>query len=166
MRLNARRGGLFGARAPYDLDDAVRDDLDQTLDMVAEAGLYAAVAFRSGIGRNDAAIQHYDGPDADHRIWGDPAAQDAWVKMWSAAAERYRDHPAVVGYGLMVEPNAAATRQTWDPAEWQRQYGGRSQDVNVLFGRVTQGIREVDDSTPILLSPRRGAVWPGSPTCR
>jgi hypothetical protein len=41
-------------------------------------------------------------------VWENQAAQDAWAEMWQYTAERYRDHGMVVGYDLMVEPNANA----------------------------------------------------------
>jgi endoglycosylceramidase len=33
-----------------------------------------------------------------------PELQDHYAAMWAHVAERFRDHPAVIGYDLMNEP--------------------------------------------------------------
>ena len=92
-------------------------------------------------------------------IWQDQDAQDAWVDMWRYTAARYRDNPIVVGYDLMVEPNANEVGShalndpldVWDPEEFYADYGGTLYDWNQLYPRISTAIREVDSDTPILI---------------
>lgn len=86
------------------------------------------------------------------RVWIDQEAQDAWVAMWHYTAARYSNHPVVVGYDLMVEPNANEIwLDLWDPEEFYRSYAGTLYDWNQLFPRLISTIREVDRHTPILV---------------
>ncbi len=90
---------------------------------------------------------------------GDQDAQDAWVEMWRASAEHYKDNPIVIGYDLMVEPNANEVGahalhdnlDIWDPDEFLDQYGGTLYDWGQLYPRITDSIREVDSETPIII---------------
>jgi hypothetical protein len=76
-------------------------------------------------------------------LWRRPAAQDAWVRMWTATATRYRDSSNIVGYDLMVEPllDPEVRATAAKPAMW---YG--------LARRLVTAIRHVDGATPILVS--------------
>lgn len=145
--------GIFAEDAPYGVDDAAVDNLDNVIEMAGAAGLYAGIAFRSGPGRNDLSIVDATDPRAKHAIWTSEAAQDAWVDMVRFAAERYRNDPTVVGLSVMVEPTAYSQHEFIDPEEFYPQFGGTIEDVNGLYARATAAIREVDTSTPILLEP-------------
>ncbi len=150
--------GIFGEKPPYELDEAARVNLDALLEMAAEADLFAVISFRSGPGRGEFSIcclgdDWYD-PDLylDDSIWTEEAAQDAWVAMWRATAERYRDNPVVVGYDLMVEPNSnEVVFDEWEPEIFYRDHGGSLADWNQLFPRIVEAIRQVDTRTPILV---------------
>ncbi len=72
--------------------------------------------------------------------------------MWKYTASRYRNNPVVVGYDLMVEPNANHVwLDLWDPEQFYSQYSGTLYDWNQLFPRIIQGIRAVDPNTPLLV---------------
>jgi polyhydroxybutyrate depolymerase len=142
--------GLFSETPPYQLDTAARDSLDAALGMAARAHLYAAVAFRSGPGRNEAAITNRGG-NVLESIWTDQDAQDAWVQMIRYAADRYNDNPSLVGIDPMVEPNDYARRGYLSPEDFYAAYGGTLEDFNLLAAKVTTAIRAVDALTPILL---------------
>jgi len=95
------------------LDEQVQANLDQMIEMVAQADLFVVITFRTGPGRSDFTF-YRDGAgdwfDADlliENVWTDQDAQDAWVEMWRYTAEHYRDNPVVVGYDLMCEPNSS-----------------------------------------------------------
>jgi hypothetical protein len=45
--------GLFRETSPYTVDLDIQNNLDQLLEMVAQANLYAVIAFRTGPGRKD-----------------------------------------------------------------------------------------------------------------
>lgn len=150
--------GLFTEKPPYVLNGDVQDSLDRLLDMVGKAGMKATIAFRTGPGRSDftfywdGAGEWFDPSYLNDNVWVEQEAQDAWVAMWRYTAERYRDHPAVIGYELMVEPNSNdRLLGVWDPEEFYSRYGGSLYDWNQLYPRITAAVRDVDTDTPILV---------------
>jgi hypothetical protein len=166
--VNLSHPGLFTETARYTVDLEIQAHLDNLLDMVAQANMFAVLSFRTGPGRSEFTFMWDEAFDPDpwfdksylnDSIWQDAAAQDAWVEMWRYTAQRYRDNPIVVGYDLMVEPNANEVGSSvitdlldiWDPTEFYSMYGGTLYDWNQLYPRITDGIREVDTATPILI---------------
>jgi len=163
--VNVSHPGLFTEAPPYVLDEAVQDNLDSLLDMIAEANMFAVISFRTGPGRSeftffwDEAGDWFDASYLNDSVWQDQAAQDGWVAMWHYTADRYRHNPIVVGYDLMVEPNSnevggdASTGRLdiWDPEEFYSTYGGTLYDWNQFHPRISSAVREVDANTPILI---------------
>lgn len=49
----------------------------------------------------------------DYRIWVQPELQERFIKLWEAIAQRYKDEPQILGYGIFAEPVTAGTRQQW-----------------------------------------------------
>lgn len=150
--------GLFREKPPYKLDPTMQNNLDRLIGMIGRANMFAVVSFRTGPGRSeftfffDEAGTWFDRSYLNDRVWKEKAAQDAWVTMWKYTAMRYRNNPIVVGYDLMVEPNANAVwLDLWDPDQFYRQYSGTLYDWNPFFPRIIQGIRTVDSNTPILV---------------
>ena len=150
--------GLFSENYPYTLDEEVQENLDGLLEMIADAGMYAVIAFRTGPGRSeftflwDEEEAWFDESYINDSVWEDPQAQEAWTEMWRYTAERYRDVDAVAGYELMVEPNANDwLLDVWEPEEFYRLYSGTLYDWNQLFPRIVSSIREVDPDTPVLV---------------
>jgi hypothetical protein len=149
--------GIFTEAAPFVLDEGVLESLERTVDAAAEAGLFVVVSFRTGPGRNEFAFLDEEDPSwlgeslDDNSVWQSEAAQEAWAKMWRAAAEIFRDHRAVVAYDLMVEPNANDVVGAYDPADFYPAYGGTTYDWNDFARRLVEAIREVDAETPILV---------------
>jgi len=152
--------GLFREKPPYDVDPAVVRNLDRLLDLIAREHMFAVIAFRTGPGRSeftflyDSAGTWFGASYLDDHVWDGPAPQRAWAKMWRYAAARYRGHPAVVGYELMVEPNAQKVRaRARTAADFYPRYAGTSWDWNVLARGLTDAVRSVDPDMPILVSP-------------
>jgi hypothetical protein len=150
--------GVFTERPPYQLDEAVQENLDRLVDMAYQADLYVVIALRTGPGRSDftfyrdGAGEWFDRNLLIEDVWTSSAAQDAWVDMWRHVAARYRDHPAVVGYELMVEPNGAhVVYGIWDPDEFYPRYEGTLADWNLFYPRIVSAVREVDSVMPILV---------------
>ncbi|MGV8026823.1 MAG: glycoside hydrolase family 5 protein [Anaerolineaceae bacterium] len=148
--------GLFTENPPYRVDVEVQRNLDEMLGMIANADMFATIAFRTGPGKAEwslccSDVSYYDDYFNDI-VWSDPNAQDAWAEMWQYTAERYRDNPAVVGYKLMVEPNAADLLYGIDsPQEFFRSYGGTLSDWVIFYPQIVSAIRMVDTETPILV---------------
>ena len=152
--------GLFSERPPYVLDEGAQANLDSLLEMAARAGLFAVISFRTGPGRSDftfyrdGAGEWFDPSLLIETVWTEQAAQDAWVEMWRYTAERYRANPIVVGYDLMVEPNADEVMlDLYDPADFYPRYAGTLYDWNQFHPRLVTAIRSVDTGTPILVNP-------------
>ncbi|MFQ5856737.1 MAG: cellulase family glycosylhydrolase [Anaerolineae bacterium] len=163
--VNISHPGLFTETPPYALDQDIQNNLDNLLDMIARADMFAVISFRTGPGRSeftfywDEVGDWFDASYLNDSMWQDQAAQDAWVSMWRYTAERYQDNPIVAGYDLMVEPNSNEVGSDaindlldiWDPEAFYNQYGGTLYDWNQLYPRITTAIRQVDTATPILI---------------
>jgi len=169
--VNISHPGLFTETPPYALDQDIQDNLDSLLAMTAQADMFAVISFRTGPGRSefwafwggdtvsDPEEGWFDPSYYNNRVWGDRAAQDAWVEMWRYTAQRCKDNPIVVGYDLMVEPNSNEVGSfplgdpldVWDPEEFYDEYGGTLYDWNQLYPRIVAAIRQVDPKTPILI---------------
>ncbi|MEO1645682.1 MAG: cellulase family glycosylhydrolase [Chloroflexota bacterium] len=157
--VNVSGPGFFTENPPYVLDRDVQANWDHILRMIANANMYAVISLRTGPGRSD--FTFYADEFAE---WGDPSlinddvwqnqnAQDAWVAMWQHVAMRYQNNPVVIGYDLMVEPNAAARLlDIYNPDEFYTQYAGTSYDWNTFYPRMVASIRSVDMQMPILVS--------------
>lgn len=150
--------GLFAQSPPYDLDIEAQDNLDRLIAQIAAADMFAVIAFRSGPGRGDFDIFHGQAwvPPAlfDQSVWVRGDIQDAWVRMWRYTAERYAGSSVVVGYDLMVEPNANHVFfDQFDANQFYADWADTTYDWNQLHPRITAAIREVDAETPIIIEP-------------
>jgi hypothetical protein len=143
-------------------------NLDELLSMIAAADMFAVISFRTGPGRSDFTFYRegagvwFDPAYLLESVWQEQTAQDAWVEMWRYTAARYRDNPIVVGYDLMVEPNAAAVAlDLYDPAIFYANHRGTLLDWGPFAARITAAIREVDQETPIIVGAmgHSNAVW-------
>lgn len=148
--------GLFTEKPPYELDMEVQRNLDAMLEMIANADMFATIAFRSGPGKSEWSLcclnEPYYRDYFNDIVWSDTDAQTAWSAMWQYTAERYRDNPIVAGYKLMVEPNAADVLYGIDsPGEFFHSYAGTSSDWVTFYPHIVDAIRSVDENTPILV---------------
>jgi hypothetical protein len=155
--VNISHPGLFTENPPYTADPDIQNNLDNLLDMIAKADMFAVISFRTGPGRAEFSVcclgdDWFDESYLNDSVWQDQAAQDDWAEMWRYTAERYGDNPHVVGYDLMVEPNSNEVwLDIWEPEEFHSNYGGTLYDWNQLYPRITAAIREMDPDTPILI---------------
>lgn len=167
--VNISHPGLYTETTPYVVDMDIQDNLDNLLQMIANANLYAVISFRTGPGRNEFIFLDEEDPgwlgfskDINF-VWPDPAdasqqdeqmaqaAQDGWVAMWQYTANRYKNNPNVVGYDLMVEPNSNQLLNIWDPADFYPNWEDTLYDWNQFYPEITMAIRQVDPETPILI---------------
>ena len=101
--VNISHPGVFAETPPFALEPEIQGNLDRLLNMALEADMFAVISFRTGPGRSeftffwDEVGDWFDESYLNDSIWQDRAAQDAWVAMGRDTAERYRDHPIVVG---------------------------------------------------------------------
>ncbi len=149
--------GLFTVQPPYEPDEAVIQTVDTLIEMAAQAGLFVVLSARTGPGRSefsilrDGAGDWFDPAYIVETVWKDAEARKAWAAMWRFTAARYRDNPVVIGYDLMVEPNANDIVDEWDPEAFYDRYGGTGYDWNAWYPDLIAAIREVDPDTPILV---------------
>jgi uncharacterized protein (TIGR01370 family) len=163
--VNISHPGLFTEKPPYKLDKEIQDNLDNLLEMIEKADMFAVISFRTGPGRSEFTFMADDVGDwfdesyLNDTVWQDKEAQDAWVAMWKYTANRYKDNPIIAGFDLMVEPNSNETGSDymhdyldiWDPEEFYADYGGTLYDWNQLYPRIITAIRKIDKDTPILV---------------
>ena len=156
--VNISAPGLFTVKPPYVLDEGVQKNLDSLLAMAEQADLFVVISARTGPGRSEFSIlregvgEWFQEDFLIERVWDDAEARAAWAEMWLYTAERYRSNPFVVGYDLMVEPNANEIVEIWEPEEFYAQYGGTGSDWNSWFPNIVNAIRTVDTETPILVA--------------
>jgi len=156
--VNISHPGLFTETPPYTLDQDIQANLDNLLNMIAKADMFAVVSFRTGPGRSeftffvDEVGDWYDESYLNDSVWRDQAAQDGWAAMWRYTAERYGNNPIVVGYDLMVEPNANEVwLHVWEPEEFYPTYADTLYDWNQFYPCIIAAIRDVDAETPVLV---------------
>lgn len=160
--VNISGPGLFHELPPYTVDLEVQTNLDNILEMIHKADMFAVITFRTGPGRSDftfyseGAGDWFDQELLREWVWEDTIAQEAWIDMWRYTAERYKGHSVVVGYELMCEPHPAGIRDIYDPEVFFQNFRDTSADWNQLYPRISSAIREVDPDTPILIG---GMGW-------
>jgi endoglucanase len=150
--------GPFTERPPYRLDEQIQANLDRLIDMADPAGLIVVTALRTGLRQSDFTFYRDgagDGFDPElliEDVWTSLSTQSGWCEMWQQAAARYRDHPAVVGYELMVEPNGAhVVHEIWDQDDFYPRHAGSLTDWNAFCPRIVVAVRGVDPTTPVLI---------------
>jgi endoglycosylceramidase len=92
--------------------------------------------------------------------------QDRYAASWQHVAERFRDHPAVIGYDVMNEPFPGSA---WDPLEVglsgfesTPSYEFDRTHFADFYERMIAAIREIDEDHFIFYEPRFGAPGNGS----
>lgn len=154
--------GIFSEKPPYKVQPEIVKYLQQLLDRVAEADMYAVLSFRTGPGRNEADFDKSESSQALHSVWKSKAAQDAWVEMWKETTKLFAKNPVVVGFHLMVEPNANETLfQMDDASAFYTQHRGQDTDWNPFAKRMIEAVRALDGDIPILVGPMNNndAAW-------
>jgi hypothetical protein len=149
--------GIYSVYPPYELIPELADYYDEVLAMIAQADMFATIGFRTGPGRADWSVccadEDWAQPWLVDNVWTDRDAQSAWSEMWRTAAAHFGGVHNMVAYKLMVEPNGAAFHLgIYDADEFFSQYAGSTYDWNSFYPDIIDAIREVDTSTPILVS--------------
>jgi hypothetical protein len=156
--VNISHPGIADEIPPYSFMAEILTNLQTLIQMIGQADMFCVISTRTGPGRSE--FTFFWGEDEDwfdpgyynDTIWTTQAAQDAWVEMWREIARQFKDDPYVVGYDLMVEPNANDIFfDIWEPQDYYIQVIGTLYDWNQLYKKVSQAIREIDTDTPILI---------------
>jgi hypothetical protein len=84
--------------------------LDQHVALARKFGLRVILQMLSVEGAQFVPIK---GEAFDYRIWVQPELQERFLKLWEAIAQRYKDEPQILGYGIFAEPVTSGTRQQW-----------------------------------------------------
>ncbi len=104
----------------------------QLLDWFDEAGIDAVLDLHNALGREGG---------GDPRLWQQREYQDRFCNVWGEIARRFADHPRVVAFEPLNEPEP---RHVDDMA-------GRYAAWNHLSKRVTDTLRAVDADKPIII---------------
>jgi hypothetical protein len=155
--INVSFPGLVSETPPYAVQPKLVAYLDALFERVRRANLFAVLSFRTGPGRNEATFGGPGAHGALNTVWESAAAQAAWAAMWAYTADRYKGTAVLVGYDLMVEPNANdVLLGIQDPKVFHAKYKGTLYDWNQLASRITSSIRGEDALTPLLVG---GMDW-------
>ena len=151
--------GLYDDRPSYSFNQSVQDNLDRYIAMAKKADLFVVISFRTGPGRSEFTFfgvgnDTFGLTHLNDEVWKDEQAQDKWAEMWRYTAERYRNEPNVIGYELMVEPNSNGVwLDIYNPEDFYPVYENSTYDWNQMYPGIVRAIRDVDNETPILISP-------------
>lgn len=169
--------------APGVYDEAYLDRVEERLDWYAEAGVFAILDMHQDVysaffccdGAPEWAVRTDGIPYEPREIWWanylEPAVQrafdnfwdhegphadvqESYVSAWLHVIERFRDHPALLGYDLMNEPDGGSMLRT----EFERTV------LPEFYDRFIARIREVDPDGWIFYEPTAFVVNPGGPS--
>lgn len=89
-----------------------------------------------------------------------PYLQDHYIGAWLEVIERFKDHPAVIGYDIMNEPSPGSALDAADFSLTPPDGPAAEFDRTVFtdfYQRVVDAVREVDQDGWILYEPRYAA---------
>ena len=107
--------------------------IGELFDWYGQCGINGILDLHNALGREGG---------GDPRLWQQKEFQDRFVNVWKELARRFKDHPQVIAFEPLNEPEP---RHTDDFAERYRVW-------NDLAKRTTDGIREIDAKTPIIIN--------------
>jgi endoglycosylceramidase len=94
--------------------------------------------------------------------------QDHYMDAWAVVAERFADHPAVLGYDLMNEPHPGSMVDLVELLGTENPSGTHPEfdqtRLQPFLQRTINRIREVDGDNWIFYEPRYGAPGDGLPS--
>jgi len=132
--------------------------VDGAIPALVETSTWSLKYFLEPVTRS---FDHFFGYEGEYRV-----LQDHYAAAWRHVAERFRDHPAVLGYDIMNEPFPGSA---WDALELGQSnfesspsFAFDREKLGPFYQRVIDRIRETDSDTWIFYEPRFGTVGNGS----
>ncbi|MDD5140166.1 MAG: family 78 glycoside hydrolase catalytic domain [Verrucomicrobiales bacterium] len=119
--------------------------LDNLVKWCKAHGLYVIIDLHGAPG-GQTGMNIDDSANDQPELFMEAKYQDQLVALWQAIARRYKDEPTVAGYDLLNEPLPEGTGAA-------KKFKGQ---LEPLYKRVTQAIREIDPKHMIILE---GANW-------
>ena len=182
--------------SPGEYDGAYFDKTEERLDWFADNGVYVILDMHQDVyaarfccdGAPEWAIEDDDLPFDQNPVWSlnyfAPAVmaafdnffeypgehsdlQDHFADAWAAVVERFKDHPAVLGYDILNEPSPGSvydarditvTPPDGDAADFDRTL------FTDFYRRMIAAIRAVDQDGWIFYEPRVAAPANGQPS--
>lgn len=96
-----------------------------------------------------------DRKEKDRRLWEDKKYWNQSFELWKQLANEFKDHPAVVAYNPINEPDSAVNAGFEGPSsgfkKWLKETKGTASDLNLFNKKMIDAIREVDKNTPIMI---------------
>ncbi len=151
--------GLFTERPPYVLDEQVQANLDRLIEMAAQADLFVVITFRTGPGRSRLHLL----PRRRRRVVRPRPADRVGVDRRRSAGRvgrhvelHRRTLPGRPGrrrlrLDVRAERGGHLPRRVRPGAVLSRSMPGSLLDWNQFYPRIVDGIRQVDEETPILV---------------
>lgn len=134
---------FVGAGYPPPLEGAGYHLLDRVLDWCREAGLYVILDMHAAPGGQTGSVM--DDSWGYPYVYEDASSQELTIRLWRKLADRYKNDPTVIGYDLLNEPiGHHLEMEALNP------------QLEPLYKRITQAIREVDPNHLIILE---GTLW-------
>jgi uncharacterized protein (TIGR03437 family) len=140
VRIGFATEPMLEMSAPYGVKESALAHLDYLLNVCEESGLRVVIDPHTAPGFTSPWAPWTTVPQDP--FWN-PALpyQDAYVKLWSTIAQRYKDRGTVIaGYDLLNEPGVYGT--PGEPSAW-----------DVLSKRLVEAIREHDKRHTIVIEP-------------
>ncbi len=101
---------FYNAAQPENYNGPGWERLDKHVALARKYGLRVVLQMLSVEGAQFVPIK---GEAFDYRMWVQPELQERFLKLWEAIAQRYKDEPQIIGYGIFCEPVTGGTRQQW-----------------------------------------------------
>lgn len=97
-----------------------------------------------------------NGDKLDLRLWRDTTYLPQAVRFWKELAGRLKHHSCIAGYNILNEPTPEkaarpSLAQEGNIIEWYKTVENSAADLNKFNRTVVNAIREVDNTTPIIL---------------
>ncbi len=178
------------------IDEAYLDRVGKWLDLFAKHNVYVLLDMHQDVyatkfccdGAPDWAVWDDGKPSKPQPIWSmtylqpgvqaafdhfwnyadtDKELQDHYGLAWEAVVKRFHNHPAVIGYDLMNEPNPGSmvdiTELLGVPADDSQSPAFDAQKFGPFYQRLINRLRPIDPDKWFFFEPRFGAPGAGLP---